>query len=139
MCIKADPCSASFYHYRGWPAGIESAGPAGAIAYGGGCLHAVSHARAVGSLEGVLKVHIFFLYSLLYPSAVLLHLPHPSKLLLNVLISSEKSSIPVLLSVTSHSNARLSPWCGVLCSPPPLDYRRVRTPTNTPLLSLSAM
>ena len=55
---------------------------------------------------------MFPLNSFLYLSAVLLHLPHPSILLLNVLISSEKSSLPVLLSVTTHRNARLSSWCG---------------------------
>ena len=71
-------------------------------------------------LIGVVKVKKKSLNSLLYLSAVLLHLPHPSILLLNVLISSEKSSLPVLLSVTPHSNGRLSPWCGVSCSPPSL-------------------
>ena len=55
---------------------------------------------------------MFSLNSFLYLSAVLLHLLHTSILLLNVLISSEKSSLPVLLSVTKHSNATLSPWCG---------------------------
>ena len=78
------------------------------------------------AIKGVLKVKMFSLNSFLYLSAVLLHLPHPSILLLNVLISSEKSSLPILLSVTPHSNARLSPWCGVSCSTPPLEYRRVR-------------
>ena len=63
-------------------------------------------------IKGVIKVQSFSLNSLLYLSAVLLHLPHPSILLLNVLISSKKSSLPVLLSVTPHGNARLSPWCG---------------------------
>ena len=58
------------------------------------------------------KGTIFFLNSFLYLSAVLLHLPHPSIFLLNVLISSEKSSLSVLLSVTPHSNVRRSPWCG---------------------------
>ena len=79
------------------------------------------------NVKGVVKVQFtFFLNNFLYLIAVLLHLPHPSILLLNVLISSEKYSLPVLLSVTPHSNVRLSPWCGILCSPPPLDYRRVR-------------
>ena len=63
--------------------------------------------------HAILKVHFLFpLNSFLYLSAVLLHLPHPSILLLNVLISAEKSSLPVLMSVTTHSNAMLSPWCG---------------------------
>ena len=55
---------------------------------------------------------MFSLNSFLSLSAVLLHLPHPSILLLNVLISSEKCSLPVLLSVTTHRSTRLSPWCG---------------------------
>ena len=63
-------------------------------------------------MRRVVKVQFVFLNIFLSLSAVLLHLPHPSILLLNVLISSEKSSLPVLLSVTPHSNARLSPWCG---------------------------
>ena len=66
----------------------------------------------IRTFKGVVKVKKNSLNSFLYPSVILLHLPHPSILLLNVLISSEKSSLPVLLSVTAHSNARLPPWCG---------------------------
>ena len=61
-------------------------------------------------VKGVVKVQFVFLNSFIYLSAVLLHLPHPLILLLNVLISSEKSSLPVLLS--AHRIERLSSWYG---------------------------
>ena len=46
---------------------------------------------------------------------------------LNVLISSEKYSLPVLLSVTTHSNATLSPWSGESLLRGEGRRRRVRT------------